>query len=250
MRGSGSQQRSDLHGGGGCDGGGGGRGGGDGGGDGGEGGGGGGGMHPSGHGVVQGPWRGRARAPRCDCAATRRERMRLRGGEGVGGRARVRFGFGFWSGSGLGAGPSSAHRGLESGRQLGRGDELLRRLARCARDDANQPQLRSWAQGHVRIRSTVAGCDACMRLYARPAGLRACVHGVCMGCACCAQYGSSARLSRSSILHVVGFFGRGCGLGNRLGLCGRRCRWLCSTALQRRLGLDPGLGWQWGKRLR
>ena len=37
--------------------------------------------------------------------------------------------------------------------------------------------------------------------------------------------------------------------GSRLGLCGRRCRWLCGTALQRRLGLDPGLGWQWGKRL-
>ena len=139
-----------------------------------------------------------------------------------------------------------APRAGEAGASL---DEAMSFFAALRGALATTRISRSCAVGHRGTcalgRRWPAAMHACGRMQGPPVCARA-----CMGCACCAQYGPSARLSRSSILHVVGFFGRGCGLGNRLGLCGRRCRWLCSTALQRRLGLDPGLGWQWGKRLK
>ena len=78
-------------------------------------------MHPSGHSVVQGPWGGRSREPRCDCAGNGAGGHTSRGdglgsevgGCGSGARFGFGFGFGFGSGSGLGGGSSGAHRELE-----------------------------------------------------------------------------------------------------------------------------------------
>ena len=84
------------------------------------------------------------------------------------------------------------------------------------------------------------GPPACRRVCTMCARC-ACARGVRMPVHPCGS--SAARLPCSSYLHGIGFLGRRFGLCNGLGLfCGRP---LGGTFLQRRLGLDPGLGWRW-----